>query len=101
MRCLILALTLGACAPAIDSGYVLPPSCRGNLDHVKVPVLRVAPAMLARTNKGLTRQVGAYFPPGAGMPDGLIWVDATLSASDTAKVLRHEKCHHLLGAWHP
>lgn len=101
MKPLFLALALGACAPAVGSNYTLPAQCRGDLSHVDVPIVKVAPAVLARYNKKSTPQIGAYVYPTVEYPKGLILVDATLGAGDAATVVRHERCHHIAGNWHP
>lgn len=101
MRVLLLTLALGGCAAEVGSNYTPPAQCRGDLSYVKAPVVRIAPAIFAQVNRKATPQIGAYLPPNAEHPNGLIFVDSTLSANDAAKVVAHERCHAVAGNWHP
>lgn len=95
MKALLLMLAVTGCT-TVGSNYTLPPQCRGDLNYVKAPIVRVLPA-----NFPGHRQIGAYLPPSIDYPDGLIFVASSLSATDAATVVTHERCHAIAGAWHP
>ena len=95
MRSLITILALLALTSCADTardlwGNALPVQCQGDLSNVTVPVHRVDQRTLPRGALGL-------YAPG---PHPLILIDDRLNERETASAVRHERCHHIAGAFH-
>ena len=100
MRALLLCLVLVACneETVVDQfGNRYPPPCRGDLSHVKAKVIDLSRAEMA--------VVGNF----TNMPQGRLWaytmgetilIDASATGWRRDDLIRHERCHILVGHWH-
>lgn len=112
-RAMLVALMLTAaapsCAPVSDdrdyAGNVYPPACRGDLSHI--PVSFIPSANIAALMRFWN---AAPTPLNGGTPHGITlhhvdgtataYVDEALRGWKRDDIVRHERCHVLVGGWH-
>lgn len=64
------------------------------MDRIPITVVRVSQGFLDKATKTKAR-VGVY------MPTGAVAIRSDLTGALLADTIRHEKCHKVMGEWHP
>lgn len=110
MRAVLFALLLAGCGTSAVGPnpwdermygiWPIPEACWVDLSKkVTVPVIVVPKAEMIRRHgmRGTGYVRGQYFPP----PDERIEISDAISGREYASVLHHERCHAVVGHFHP